>query len=90
MQELLIGIAKQANTTILMVTHDIEEAIFLADHIIFMSRHPGTVAADLVPEFKHGRRWDRKEEVLELKGYSELERFIMKLMRNEAFAEQPA
>jgi ABC-type nitrate/sulfonate/bicarbonate transport system ATPase subunit len=87
MQELLIGIAEQAKTTILMVTHDIEEAVFLADRIIFMSRHPGTVAADIVPRFKRGRRWKRKEEVLELEGYSEIERNIMRMMREQAAAE---
>ncbi len=87
MQELLIGIAGEARTTILMVTHDIEEAVFLADRIVFMSRHPGTVAANIVPEFKNGRRWPRKEEVLELKGYSEIERRIMKMMREQAAVE---
>ncbi len=84
MQELLIGIAAEARTTILMVTHDIEEAIFLADRIVFMSRHPGTIAADIVPEFKGGRRFARKEEVLELPGYAALERDIMGMMRQQA------
>jgi ABC-type nitrate/sulfonate/bicarbonate transport system ATPase subunit len=87
MQELTIGIAEEAKTTILMVTHDIEEAIFLADRIIFMSRHPGTIAANIVPEFKQGKRWRRKEDVLELTGYSALERTIMRMMREQASAE---
>ncbi len=84
MQELMISIAEEARTTLLMVTHDIEEALFMADRIIFMSRHPGTVAANIVPDFKQGRRWRRKEEVLELAGYAELERHIMRLMRQQA------
>jgi ABC-type nitrate/sulfonate/bicarbonate transport system ATPase subunit len=71
-----------------MVTHDIEESIFMADRIIFLSRHPGTVAANIVPAFKQGRRWRRKEELLELAGYAELERDIMRLMRQQAGAEQ--
>jgi ABC-type nitrate/sulfonate/bicarbonate transport system ATPase subunit len=87
MQELLIGIAEEAKTTILMVTHDIEEAVFLADRIVFMSKHPGTVAANILPAFKQGRRWRRKEEVLELEGYSEIERNIMKMMREQAALE---
>ena len=87
MQELMMSIVEQARTTVLMVTHDIEEAIFVADRIIFMSRHPGTVAANIVPEFKRGRRWDRKEEVMALDGYVELERQIMQLMRAQAGEE---
>ena len=84
MQELMISIAEEARTTVLMVTHDIEEALFMADRIIFMSRQPGRVAADIRPEFKSGRRWRHKEEVLELPGYAELERHIMRLMREQA------
>lgn len=81
MQELLVTIAENARTTIVMVTHDIEEAIFLADKIIFMSRHPGRVHQIIVPEFKQGRRIADKETVIALDGYSELERDIMRLMR---------
>ena len=42
MQELMIGIVEKSNATVLLVTHDVVEAIFLADRILFMSRHPGT------------------------------------------------
>ncbi|MDY0884863.1 ABC transporter ATP-binding protein [Dongia soli] len=90
MQELMISIAEETQTTILMVTHDIEEAIYTADRIVFLSRHPGTVAANIVPAFKLGKRWRRKEEVLELDGYAELERDIMKLMRQQATDEVQA
>lgn len=87
MQELMISIAEETRTTILMVTHDIEEAIFMADRIVFLSRHPGRVAANIVPEFKLGRRWRRKEEVLELDGYADMERDIMRLMRQQVSEE---
>lgn len=83
MQELLVGIAEAANTTTVMVTHDIEEAIFLGDKIIFMSSHPGRVHRIITPEFKQGRRYASKEAVLDLDGYSALEKEIMGLMREQ-------
>ena len=87
MQELLVSIAESANTTIVMVTHDIEEAIYLADKIVFLSSHPGRVHEIIVPEFKKGRRYTDKEEVIAMKGYSALERQIMKLMREQGASD---
>lgn len=83
MQELLVDIAEAANTTTVMVTHDIEEAIFLGDKIVFMSSHPGRVHQVIIPEFKKGRRYESKEAVLDLDGYAELEKDIMRLMREQ-------
>lgn len=47
MQELLAQISRETGTTILFITHDIDEAILLADRIYVMSRRPGTVRAML-------------------------------------------
>ncbi|MCR4841787.1 MAG: ABC transporter ATP-binding protein [Eubacterium sp.] len=43
MQELLSNIKRKTNTTILFITHDIDEAVLLGDRIYVMSRHPGTI-----------------------------------------------
>ena len=83
MQELLIRIVETSKTTVLMVTHDIEEAIFLANRIVFMSRHPGRVRENIVVDFKAGRKFDNKEEVIDMPGYSTLEHAIMQMMREE-------
>lgn len=83
MQELMISIVESSGTTVLIVTHDLEEAIFLADRIIFMSRHPGTVRENLLTDFKGGRRFASREEMIEAPGYYELEKKIMRLMRDE-------
>jgi ABC-type nitrate/sulfonate/bicarbonate transport system ATPase subunit len=83
MQELMIGIVEKSRATVLLVTHDLEEAIFIADRIFFMSRHPGTIRATLVTEFKQGRRFASREEMMEADGFHELERSIMHLMRDE-------
>jgi NitT/TauT family transport system ATP-binding protein len=83
MQELMIGIVEKSKATVLLVTHDIEEAIFLADRIVFMSRHPGTVREILVTEFKGGRRFASHEEMMEADGFYELAKRVMHLMRDE-------
>ena len=43
MQELLADISKKTQTTILFITHDIDEAVLLGDRIYVMSRRPGTI-----------------------------------------------
>lgn len=84
MQELLLDIIGDSEMTAVMVTHDIPEALFLADRIIFLSRHPGRIKEILTMDFKQGRRISSKEELLETPGYIKLERKILHMMRQEA------
>ncbi|WP_264214186.1 ABC transporter ATP-binding protein [Leisingera thetidis] len=84
MQEMLLEILRTTQTTILLVTHDIQEAIFLADRIVFLSAHPGRLKTILELDFKKGREIRSKEDLVGLDGYPECEREIMQLMRGEA------
>lgn len=43
MQEFLLSLWEKTHITILMITHDVEEAIFLAQRIYVMSAHPGRI-----------------------------------------------
>ena len=83
MQELMIEVAEASGTTMIVVTHDIEEAIFLADKIVFLSAHPGRLKEEIVPDFKPTKRIRNKEELIGLSGYAALERKIMRMMREE-------
>ena len=47
MQELLGKISRETKTTILFITHDIDEAVLLGQRIYVMSRRPGTIKAAL-------------------------------------------
>lgn len=55
MQELLARISQQTSTTILFITHDIDEAVLLGDRIYVMSRRPGTVRDVLTVELSGER-----------------------------------
>ncbi|KIC38248.1 ABC transporter ATP-binding protein [Leisingera sp. ANG-M7] len=90
MQEMLLDIMRTTQTTILLVTHDIQEAIFLADRIVFLSAHPGRLKTILELDFKKGKEIRSKEDLVELSGYPECEREIMQLMRGEAKQEEDA
>jgi NitT/TauT family transport system ATP-binding protein len=71
MQELLLRIWDETACTVLFVTHDVEEAIYLADRVFVMSAHPGTIVEDVPVPF--GRPRDpavkQKKEFHELQGY---------------------
>jgi ABC-type nitrate/sulfonate/bicarbonate transport system ATPase subunit len=83
MQELLLEIIDDSHMTVVLVTHDIPEAMFLADRIIFMSRHPGEIREIISTDFKGGKRIRSKEALLDRAGYLDLERRILGLMREE-------
>ena len=60
MQELLLGIWERERKTVLFVTHDIEEAIFLASRVVVMSARPGRIKADVAIDLPHPRHYTIK------------------------------
>jgi len=71
MQQLLLKVWDETASTILFVTHDVEEAIYLADRIFIMSAHPGTIVEDVQVPFDRPRNLDLKQrnEFHELQSY---------------------
>jgi NitT/TauT family transport system ATP-binding protein/sulfonate transport system ATP-binding protein len=60
MQELLLGIWEADRKTVLFVTHDIEEAIFMANRVAVMSARPGRIKAIVPIELPHPRHYTMK------------------------------
>ncbi|AUX41760.1 ABC transporter ATP-binding protein [Sorangium cellulosum] len=55
MQELLLDVWGQVRTTVLFVTHDIDEAIFLSDRIALMTGRPCSVGGEIAIPFERPR-----------------------------------
>ncbi|MDN2578702.1 ABC transporter ATP-binding protein [Aquibium sp. ELW1220] len=69
MQELLLQIWEADRKTVLFVTHDIEEAIFLGSRCLVMTARPGRIKADVPIALPHPRHYRVKAQpdFLELK-----------------------
>ena len=62
MQELLLSIWEKHNKTVLFVTHDIDEAIFMANRVVVMSARPGRIKHEERIEFPHPRDYRLKTD----------------------------
>ena len=47
MQRLLVDVWRETRKTVVYVTHNVAEAVYLADRVIVLTPHPGTVKADV-------------------------------------------
>jgi len=55
-QEELLGIWERTRQTIVYVTHNIHEAVWMADRVVVLSRRPGRVLAEVSVELPRPRR----------------------------------
>ena len=69
MQELLLGIWEASRKTVLFVTHDIDEAIFMANRVAVFSARPGRIKTELAVDLPHPRHYTIKTspEFMDLK-----------------------
>ena len=55
LRRLLLDLCEKRPTTVLFVTHDLREAVYLADRVLFMSSRPGRIVLDLRVELPRPR-----------------------------------
>lgn len=77
MQDLLLRIWDETAATVLFVTHDVAEAVFLADRMYIVSARPGTIVEDIPVPF--GR--PRDQGLKETREFQELEAHALARLR---------
>jgi ABC-type nitrate/sulfonate/bicarbonate transport system ATPase subunit len=86
MQELLLGIWEEQRKTVLFVTHDIDEAVFMGSRVIVMSARPGRIKLDREVWLPHPRHYSVKTTP----EFTELKAELTEQVRVEVRAAQAA
>lgn len=81
MQELLLDVWEDSHKTILFVTHDVEEAVFMGDTIYVMTARPGRIKAQIKVPLPRPRRYDVKLTDV----FVGIKREVLELIREEAW-----
>jgi NitT/TauT family transport system ATP-binding protein len=76
MQEELLSLWRQAGHTVILVTHDVEEALLLSERVIVLTERPARIKAEINVALPYPRRRDDprivalRQEILEILGFS--------------------
>jgi NitT/TauT family transport system ATP-binding protein len=87
MQEELIKLSRVSPRTVLFITHAVEEAVYLADRVVVMTRRPGRIGEIVdVAKVRRDERWDRHErveDVMDEASFVHLRTHIWRLLREQ-------
>ena len=87
MQEELIKLSRVSPRTVLFITHAVEEAVYLADRVVVMTRRPGRIGEIIdVAKVRKDERWDRHErieDVMDQASFVHLRTRIWRLLREQ-------
>jgi NitT/TauT family transport system ATP-binding protein len=78
MQEWLLDVWESFARTVVLVTHDVDEAIFLADRVYVMSPRPGCIVADLEVPLPRPRSYT---DVVTSRPFNELKHKLLARLR---------
>lgn len=80
LEDMLLQVWERRNGTILFVTHDIDESVYLADRVLVLSKAPSTVIADITVDIPRPRdQIDTKADP----AFVELRAQVAKLIRDQ-------
>jgi len=80
MQQILTNMWQHLNISVLFVTHDIDEAIFLSDRVYCMTARPGTIKAEIVVPLER----PRQPSMMVSPAFLSLRKELMTLIREES------
>jgi NitT/TauT family transport system ATP-binding protein len=86
MQVLLLDIWKKFHTTIVFVTHDISEAVFLADDIYIMKKSPSRIIDNIKVDLPLNRTLDAKKSIRFIEQVREVEEKLLDTLKNQTVA----
>lgn len=79
MQQFLIDLWRNTGTTVLMITHDVEEAVFLAQRLYVLSSRPGTIKTELTMDLPSDRTYHTKRH----SSFQDCKETVLNLLRGE-------
>ncbi len=80
MQELLLSVWERGHQTVVFITHDVEEALLLADSVSVMTARPGRMKKRLAVELPRPRSLETTTSAR----FNELKREVLSLIREES------
>ena len=78
LQKWLIGLKRKTNSTILFITHDIDEAILISDRVYVISEKPAIIKGEVKVEISK----NLEEDISLSKEFIEIKRELLKLLEN--------
>jgi NitT/TauT family transport system ATP-binding protein len=92
MQEELVRLGRDNPRTVLFITHAVDEAVYLADRVVVMTRRPGRIREIIdIATIRAAEHWDELEhieDVMDLDSFVHLRTRVWRLLREQQPSSQ--